>query len=243
MFSVNGKFFTVLSKIGDLFILNVLWIIGCLPVVTIVTSTASLYHCCIKCVRRDRSSVGKEFWRAYKMNLVQGIFCTLILAVLVFLALMYYSYAGAVIGGMTGTTKEVAFVIGLVVYSVLLLSFAATVPPMLSRFSLKFGKFLELSFLVGLRHVLRTVFVGAVLVLAFYITLGNFLMLLFLPAFLAFLATFIYEPILVKYMPREQAEQGDNWYFEGEDKKEEKRQAAEQRANVFSTMRNRNKKK
>ena len=239
LFGPEGKIFQFMSKIGDLLILNVLWIIGCLPVVTIVTSTASLYHCCIKCVRRDRSGVGKEFWRAYKMNLKQGIFVTLILAALVFLALMYYGYASAFVQNMTGTTKEMVYVLGLVVYSVLLCSFGATVPPLLSRFSLKFGKFLELAFLMGLRHILRTLLVGVVIVLTFYFLLSNFLMVLFVPSVVAWLSTFIFEPILLKYMPREQAESGDNWYFEGEEKKKEKKQNEERRASVFGSMKKR----
>lgn len=41
-FSVEGKFFTVTGKIADMVLITILWLIGCIPVVTILTSSASM---------------------------------------------------------------------------------------------------------------------------------------------------------------------------------------------------------
>ncbi len=49
-FSVEGAFFTVTGKICDMVVITVLWAVGCIPVVTFFTSTASMYHTTVKCI-------------------------------------------------------------------------------------------------------------------------------------------------------------------------------------------------
>ena len=77
-FHVDGKFFSIMSKVVDLFLLVLFWIVGCLPIVTIITSTASLYTTVVKCIRYDRGRVLPEFWEAYRTNLRQGIALTVL---------------------------------------------------------------------------------------------------------------------------------------------------------------------
>ena len=60
-----------LARIADLVILNVMWIIGCLPVFTIGTSTAALYAS-LKALRIDTTVSAKYFWREYRRNFKQG---------------------------------------------------------------------------------------------------------------------------------------------------------------------------
>ena len=43
-FNYEGPFFNVLNRLSDLVILNVLWFICCLPIVTIGASTTALYY-------------------------------------------------------------------------------------------------------------------------------------------------------------------------------------------------------
>ena len=236
MFSIDGKLFRTLSKIGDLFILNVLWIIGCLPIVTIGVSTASMYHCCIKCVRRDRSQTGKEFWRAYKMNFKQGVLGTILCAVLLYLVLVLYNFSSYMIeSGITGF-RQVVFVFGTIVFTAIVLSFCSVFFPALSRFSMKFGQLLKLTFFMSLRYFLRGVVAGALMFVIFFAALGNYMMVLLVPAPLSFLFTFFYEPALLKHIPREMAEGVDNWYFEGADEQEKKRKNDEHRIGLLQRL-------
>ena len=236
MFSIDGKLFRTLSKIGDLFILNVLWIIGCLPIVTIGVSTASMYHCCIKCVRRDRSQTGKEFWKAYKMNFKQGILGTLLCAVLIYLVLVLYNSTSTLIESGASTFRDTVFVLGMLVFTLLVTSFCTIFFPALSRFSMKFGQLLKLTFFMSLRHFLRSAVAGAIVFVLFYAVLGNYMMVLFLPAPLALLFTFFFEPVLLKYIPRDMVQGQDDWYFEGQDKQEEKRKKEGQRQSLIQRL-------
>ena len=53
-----------LARIADLVILNVMWLIGCIPVFTIGVSTAALYSS-LKIMRIDTTVSAKCFWREY----------------------------------------------------------------------------------------------------------------------------------------------------------------------------------
>lgn len=48
MFDVNGKFFGALSKLADMVIINILFIICCIPVFTIGTAITALYSVTLK---------------------------------------------------------------------------------------------------------------------------------------------------------------------------------------------------
>lgn len=61
-----------LSRIFDFIILNLLWIICSLPIITVGASTSALYYCMMKIIRETESGIVKMFFRAFKENLKQG---------------------------------------------------------------------------------------------------------------------------------------------------------------------------
>lgn len=72
LFSYNGPLHKFLSFICDLMILNLLWIISCIPIITIGCATVSLDYCCLR-MQRDEGSIFKDYWQAFKSNLKQMI--------------------------------------------------------------------------------------------------------------------------------------------------------------------------
>lgn len=84
--NINASVFSFLSRIADLMILNVLWLIGCIPIITIGASTAALYECTIK-LRNDGSlSVFKDFLQAFRANIKKAT--VLVLVVFAAIALL-----------------------------------------------------------------------------------------------------------------------------------------------------------
>ena len=68
-------------KVTNLLILNLYWILGCVPLVTIGTSTIAAYTVCERLAEdREGVSMTRQFWGAYKANLGHGIALTLIFA-------------------------------------------------------------------------------------------------------------------------------------------------------------------
>ena len=47
----------LLMKLTDLVGLTFLWVIGCIPIVTIFTSTAAMYHTVVTCVRGGKAGI------------------------------------------------------------------------------------------------------------------------------------------------------------------------------------------
>lgn len=67
-------------KVTNLLILNLFWIIGCIPVVTIGASTIAAFTVTLKmCEDREGQSMTTQFWSAYVHNLKHGIPLSLIL--------------------------------------------------------------------------------------------------------------------------------------------------------------------
>lgn len=67
-------------KLTNLLILNLFWVIGCIPVVTIGASTIAAFTVTLKMTEgREGLSMTAQFWSAYIKNLKHGIPLTLIL--------------------------------------------------------------------------------------------------------------------------------------------------------------------
>ena len=71
-FNYEGPFFNVLNRLSDLVILNVLWFICCLPIVTIGASTTALYYVTIKIVNDEDAYVAKNFFKSFRQNFLQS---------------------------------------------------------------------------------------------------------------------------------------------------------------------------
>ena len=67
-FNPEGSVMRALSRIADLAILNVLWLVCSIPVVTMGASTTALYSICLKMVRDEESYIIKGFFREFKQN-------------------------------------------------------------------------------------------------------------------------------------------------------------------------------
>lgn len=89
IFNVKNPFWQSMNTIFDLFILNTLWLVFCVPVITIGPATAAVYYALIQRARgEERVGIHKDFLYSFKQNLKPGmklgIPMTLIGAFLVF---------------------------------------------------------------------------------------------------------------------------------------------------------------
>lgn len=68
-----------LSRLFDLILLNVLWVLFSLPVVTAGASAAALYSVMLKIVANEEGYIVRGFWEAFKSNFKQSTVIWLIL--------------------------------------------------------------------------------------------------------------------------------------------------------------------
>lgn len=79
VFQPDNLFNTIMTKVFDLILLSVLWLIGCVPIITIGASTSALYYVTMKMVEDRDSGIIRTFAKGYKENLKKSIPLTLLL--------------------------------------------------------------------------------------------------------------------------------------------------------------------
>ena len=64
LFNMDNKFFTFMSRVADLCILNVLCIIFCIPVITAGASITAMFYVTMKMVRNEEAYIVKGFFKS-----------------------------------------------------------------------------------------------------------------------------------------------------------------------------------
>ena len=72
-FSVDSAFYKFLVRLWDMVVINFLWVLFSLPVITIGASTVAAFSVTLKMVDEHEGYVGRQFVKAFKANLKQGI--------------------------------------------------------------------------------------------------------------------------------------------------------------------------
>lgn len=120
--------FKGMEKVGDLLLVNLLFVVCSLPVVTIGASATAMYYVLGR-IRRQEGTVTKDFFRSFRENFRQA---TLYWGVLMLVALaLYWNFR--LISGWTGTLYSVMMVL-LILVSWFAVSWGSVVFPLLSRF-------------------------------------------------------------------------------------------------------------
>lgn len=71
-FNLDNAFFTALGKLIDSVWVSILWIVCCIPVITIGASTSALYYTVHKSIRSSRGYTTRNFFSAFKNSFKQA---------------------------------------------------------------------------------------------------------------------------------------------------------------------------
>ncbi|MBQ2509542.1 MAG: YesL family protein, partial [Erysipelotrichaceae bacterium] len=79
----DSPFIKFLEAIANLLIVTFLWFVFSLPILTVVASSAALYHCTVKVIFGEKKGNGvfRDFFDSYKQNLIPGIKLSLIVII------------------------------------------------------------------------------------------------------------------------------------------------------------------
>lgn len=72
LFAIDGKLINFLNKVADLVLLNLIWLICCIPVVTIGAATTALYYVSLKIAKGEEPYVVRNFFHSFKENFRQS---------------------------------------------------------------------------------------------------------------------------------------------------------------------------
>ena len=78
-FNYDNPVWRFIGKLGDLILLNILWIVCSIPVFTIGASTTAVYYVTLKLARDEGDSTIRSFFHSFKSNFRQATAIWLIL--------------------------------------------------------------------------------------------------------------------------------------------------------------------
>lgn len=158
-----------LTKIADLMVLNILFCVTSIPLITIGASWTALYSVTLKMVRDEEGSVSRSYFRSFRQNFRQATL--LWLGVLVVLALLVLDIR--VLNGMAGGTAPGLLRVGVEILALLGIMVLQYLFPSLARFEASLADTLKNACMMALAHLPKTALMTAAVVGAVWITLIN----------------------------------------------------------------------
>ena len=227
-FSVEGPLFSGLDRMADLFWLNILFIVCCIPVVTIGASTTALYYVTLKMVKNEESHITKSFFRAFKDNFRQSTviwLLALLIGGILFADYSIMSGAWIDISTMPGIFRKVMLVV-LLIAALLYAIILRYVFPLLARFDNTIKNTMRNALLIGIRHLpftgLLLLIVAAAVAIFYFIPTLRVAYIIIMFSLVAFLSSFIFVKIFSYYMPEEPEKDPDAFVLGGDEQDPEK---------------------
>ena len=87
IFDPQNKFWQTVGKAPFVFALSILWLVMCLPVITIVPATIALYDAVARNLRPDEKGLFRRYFRTFVKELKRGIPLSILWVIIVWLLL------------------------------------------------------------------------------------------------------------------------------------------------------------
>lgn len=168
IFDPQNKILQFCGKIVDLVLLNLLFLVGSIPILTLGTSLSALFGTIFKWQNEEETSLYKDFIRLYKANFKQGTLLSSMLLIIV-----------GVLGfdlSIMSQNDALWFRFGTaVIYGLLLLIFAYSIYlfALLGRYVYTTSSVLKNAFLISIVHLPKTALIIVVGVLPFFLLFFN----------------------------------------------------------------------
>ena len=169
LFRMDSPLMRFLTKIADLMVLNILFCVTSIPLITIGASWTALYSVTLKMVRDEEGSVSRSYFRSFRQNFRQATL--LWLGVLVVLALLALDIR--VLNGMAEGTAPGLLRVGVEILALLGIMVLQYLFPSLARFEASLADTLKNACMMALAHLPKTALMTAAAVGAVWITLIN----------------------------------------------------------------------
>ena len=149
IFNLDNGFFTFMGKVADVMILNLLFIITSIPIITIGASLTALYSVSLKQSSGSSSYIAKEYFHAWKSNFKQSTIMWIFS--LIAFALLFMNLT-LKIDGTFSLAMHFIMILSMILYIIVTL-YAF---PLLAKFDNTIKHTIVNAFLMSMRHFLTT---------------------------------------------------------------------------------------
>lgn len=163
MFSMDSPLMEFLTKIADLIIINLLFLLVSIPIVTIGAGYSAMYSVTMKLVKNEEGVVTKQFFKAFKENLKQS---TVIWIPMMLIAVgLGYDYI-VVNNGVSPENFRLVIIIMAVIWGALFVN----VFPLIAKFDNTLLNTIKNALVIGFTHVVKMVFMALFIAVPWVIT-------------------------------------------------------------------------
>lgn len=149
-FSVESPIYKFMQSLWDILKLNFMWIIFCIPIVTIGGSTIAAFSVLLRMSEDQEGNVIKDFWKAFKENWKQGILIGLLPPICFEAVFLDFQLYNAVENGVLGILIVGCFSAYIFIFCLIY------VFPLLARYDNTVINSIKNSFRIGMKFFGRT---------------------------------------------------------------------------------------
>lgn len=167
LFNYDNPIWRFVGRIWDLFILNILWIVCSIPIVTFGASTTAMYYCTLKIARdRDSGGIFSMFFHSFKDNILQSTIIWVIMAIIggiLFFDIRFFSVYAPI---NNTVIKMIVFTITCFLIMLWMFIFLY-VFPIQAKFINPIKQTFKLALFMSVKHLVRTIIMlaGSIMIL------------------------------------------------------------------------------
>ena len=207
IFNFEGPVFSFLSRLADLFWLNLLFLVCSLPIITIGAASTALYYVTLKMAKDEEGYITRSFFKSFKENFAQA---TAIWAMALVLSIILILDLRIVNGGNLASVLDSSIVSNVIIISagVILIVAVMTLTyvfPLLAQFDNSVKNTIKNSFLISIRHLPYTflmIVIAAIPVVLIWFSPAMFLLVMIVFSGVAYIKSKFLNKIFALYMPK-----------------------------------------
>lgn len=206
IFGLEGPVMNFITKITYSAYLNILWLVCCLPIVTIGASTTALFYVTLKVAKNEEGSLTKAFFHSFKTNFRQSTIIWLILLVVgIVLGFDGYIFYHMRFENAFWTVATAVFLVAVVAYDIILMY----IFPLLARFDNTIQAMFKNAIMLGMRFLLCTAFMAVIYFVMAFVVINVFTpIIIFGEGLCALLCSYLLSNILL--LCQEKQEEADD---------------------------------
>lgn len=189
-----------LSKIGDFCVLSVVWMLLCLPIVTVIPASIALFDSIAHCLHGTEDGPVRRFFRTLKSELLRGILLNLVW--LMIGCGLFYGFN--ILFQMSLENSELTAYALVYLFSMLIpLGVLSWLIPVESRFEHSFFGLFRTSAVYAISHLPTTIMLLVIFLLAVAAVFLVPVLALLVPAIAVTIQCWFVERVFIKYIPQE----------------------------------------
>lgn len=194
----NGFLFRWASKLGDFCGLSLVWILLCIPIITIIPASVAMYSSIVNCVHGDEEGSVRWFFQSFKKELLRGLglgVLWLVLVAVLAVALLF----------LMGQESQFGKIFSIVYMGSTLipLSIMAWLIPTQARFAYSFGDLHKAAAYYAIAHLPTTALLLVALAVGIALIFCLPILVIVMPAIIVTVQCWLIEKVFVKYMDEE----------------------------------------